>query len=712
MTKFFQDDFVFGVQYIRGMTPPPEDWDRDMANIRKLGFNTIRVWLNWGVLEPRPGVIDYDWLDRVKTLAAKNDLRVIYLFHIHSAPEWAISAYKNTWYVNHDGIPFEPSIRSNTPSGGFPGLCPDHQVVCDLEESFIERVVTFLGDSAFAYEPINEPHSWLDISKKPFNDFCYCPATRAKFRLWLKKRYKTLEGLSKAWGRPFASWEDVRPNTWNVTTSGYIDKVDFRAFQIENINELVERRANVIRKFTSRPVIAHAYGGGSATCTELASMAVDDWKNAGHLDSWGCSGFPVEADQLAPLGLSIDSSRNAAAGKPFWQSELTAGDNGYGLEQYEISPELLSLFTWESTSHGISGLLYWQWRIEMYGSESMHFGLTDRAGHPTERALAVAKIGNILIDNSKLMLSAKAPEAEIAILYYPRSIIMDYAMCNTNVNTTDALMGYYRAMWDKDVPVDILHVEKTTLEEMSKYKLIVLPAGYLMSAELAQLMTEYVAGGGTLLADPMTASWDENTRLEPTMPGRGLNKLFGADEYKFWKDPETKITLENKNGSYELHGSYICQTWKLQKGAVSYGEDKNGRIFITRNKYKKGKAFLAGLSLGNMCSKRASISDDFMRKATDAVPDASRMFCDIAREAGVQVPAIEGPVRFRRLLLPDGREMHFYLNTGEGTASRNVCASGKSLISGKKVSGTVSLGKYGVEFLLVPAGKTAAKKIK
>jgi len=55
--------FPFGSQYLRGMTPPRGDWAVDMRNMRAAGFNTIRAWLVWGVLEPRPGEVDFDYLD-------------------------------------------------------------------------------------------------------------------------------------------------------------------------------------------------------------------------------------------------------------------------------------------------------------------------------------------------------------------------------------------------------------------------------------------------------------------------------------------------------------------------------------------------------------------------------------------------------------------------------------------------------------------------
>ena len=463
---------------------------------------------------------------------------------------------------------------------------------------------------------------------------------------------------------------------------------------MENIAGLVERRANIIRKFTSRPVIAHSFGGGCCTHPRVGDMAFDDWKNAAPLDGWGCSGFPFSPNMVSPLGLSMDSSRNAAEGKPFWQSELTSGNNGYRFDHNEISPELLSLFSWESVSHGATGLLYWQWRLELYGDESMHYGLTDRAGNPTERAVAVAKIGKVLTSNSKLMMSAKPPKPEVAIIFHPRSILLDAAMHSDNSISTNALVGYYRALWEKDVPVEILHSEKLTAKTLALYKLVVVPAGYVMSAELANLLKDYVAQGGTLYADPLTASWNENARLEPSMPGRGLDELFGANENKLWNAPQTNITITAGRDKYDLKGSYVYESWNRLGKTTAYAKDEQGQILLTRNKYRKGLAFLSGIALGNMSSQR--LNDD-----TPVIPDAGKLFCKNAREAGVSFPESDANVRFRKLLLPDGRELHFYLNQKETPATCQLHMPGQSLITKKRFADSVELRKYGVELLLV-----------
>lgn len=249
--------FVFGSQYLRGLTPARGDWDRDMANMRKAGFNTIRAWLVWGVLEPKPGELDTAYLDELLDTAARHDLQVGMLFHLHGCPEWAIREYPGCWYVDIHGRPFESSQRANTPSGGWPGLCPDHGEVQGLEASFIERVVTHVGQHpALAFwEPINEPHMWVDLAESPPGTFCYCPATRARFRGWLRDRYGDLQTLGEAWGRRFGDWDEVRPPTW---VFGFSDWVDWRTFTAENIAGLVARRSAVIRQHDTAPVIAHA----------------------------------------------------------------------------------------------------------------------------------------------------------------------------------------------------------------------------------------------------------------------------------------------------------------------------------------------------------------------------------------------------------------------------------------------------------------------
>jgi hypothetical protein len=59
------------------------------------------------------------------------------------------------------------------------------------------------------WEPINEPHQWIDFAQSPAGVFCYCPAIRAVFIQWLRQKYGKLEVLNEAWGRRLGEWDGV-----------------------------------------------------------------------------------------------------------------------------------------------------------------------------------------------------------------------------------------------------------------------------------------------------------------------------------------------------------------------------------------------------------------------------------------------------------------------------------------------------------------------
>ena len=649
--------YTFGSQYLRGYSPDRSQWAKDLKLMSELHFNTIRVWLVWGIIEPSDGVVDFDYIDTILNLAEQNHLRVIFLFHLHSAPEWAIRKYRDCWYVDQHGGRFEPSARANTPSGGWPGLCPDHDVVQQLEERFIKAVCEHVGDRAFAYEPINEPHMWVDMAQNPQGYFCFCDETRKCFRLWLQKRYETLEALGKAWGHRYSSWDDVRPPTWAF---GYADTVDWRLFTTENIAALVERRAAYIRKYSRALVIGHAWGGGTVTCGQLGSMAFDDWKNSRPLDKWGCSAFPSMLSHTCNIGLSMDDTRSAAQGKEFWQSELSAGDLAGGMRRVAYTtPETFAIWCWEAIGHGSKGLLFWQFRKESYGNESGAYGLTDYQGNPTPRALMASKIAKTLNDNAELFNHADMPRSDVAILFSYQSVMLNWAEYRNNNLSVDAIGGYYRAFWEENIPVDILHEEYITAETLRGYKLVVLPCAFTLPRKVTDMLADFVANGGTVLADPMTCLWDEHQKLSDHVPGNGLHTLFGCEENTLMTGNQGVFDVYAEGRKMELKNSFARETWNVtQADAQVLVRDADGQAMVVEAPHGKGHAVLSGLSLGNMTSQQTSISDDFHREGVEQTnAGASELILQVAGLSGVAAP-VEAPSNIRvRHLVSDGHHI-------------------------------------------------------
>ncbi len=626
--------FTFGTQYLRGATPAKEDWKRDLENIKKHGFNTIRAWLVWNTIEPREGEINEKYLTDFLNIAEDNELQVGLLFHLHASPYWMIKKYSKYFYVDERNLPFEPAVRANTPSGGWPGLCFDNEEVREMEKSLIERVigVTKGQKSVAFYEPMNEPHSWINNVGQRIKFFCYCPATTKKFQIWLQKKYTTIENLNKAWGYFFGSFDEVRPPRWMTS---YTDYTDFRMFMMDNIAEEISFRTDVIRACDNKPVLAHSWGGGSATCALLGASAFDDWKNAKIFDKWGYSAFPTTKHDAVSLGLGCDATRSAANGKEFWQSELTAGLNGTGLDRKgRVDDNTFYNFSLESIRHGAKGLLYWAYRKERYGQEYGGFALTGNNGENTNLTDCVDKLGKILKENTDIFENNVVKDSEVALIFSPRSFLADW--CSNwklhNKFSVDSLSGYYKMFWEENIPVDIIHEEEFD-GDLNKYKVVIAPTAYAISNKIAEKIKKYIENGGMFVSDACFGGFDENFNLPYRVPAFGFDKVFGVEEDDFKNSKN--VVLKGKKGKFLLRENKLLQTYKNVTAETLYTY-MDGSPAIVKNKYGKGEGILSGVNLGFAYSPKVLVSDDVHNKdAANISPDAKKILLDLIKDRNI-----------------------------------------------------------------------------
>jgi len=614
--------FIFGSQYLRGTTPERDQWLRDMENMKKLGFNTIRGWMVWNTLERREDDIDYDYISTFLESAAQFDLQVGLLFHLHACPHWAVDKFSKYFYLTEEQLPFEPAVRPNTPSGGWPGLCFDNEEVREMEERFITSVMkeTKKHKNVAFYEPMNEPHQWVDYTKNPVGIFCYCPATKEKFRLWLQNKYGSIDALNDAWGYSYSDFSQVRPPRW---TSSYCDYIDFRMFTMDNVAQEISFRSDIIRANDNKPVIAHAWGGGAVTCPQLGGMAFDDWKNAEIFDKWGYSAFPNTDKDCCVLGLGCDATRNAAGGKDFWQSELSAGVNGGVLKNNgRISDNTFDKFSFESIRHGAKGLLYWQYRKERIGAEMGGFAMTDYDGGPTNLSKKAGEIGKFLAQYGEILEKGTTASAQVALVFSIRSYLADWAANDMKGNkyAIDSMTGYYRMFWEENIPVDVLH--ESYPGDLSRYKLIILPTATAIDPAFAQKLRSYIEKGGTVISEHSFGLFNETFKMSYQVPGYGFADVFGAYEDDLLQ--RAQLTVSDETQSYHITGNRFAETFRDYKGDVLFSYE-DGSPAVLRNRFGKGQAILSGINLGLSYSGGQLIGDDFIGEDKEATATTKKM---------------------------------------------------------------------------------------
>jgi hypothetical protein len=96
--------------YWSNQPPTASDLDRSFTNIAKLGANTVMMGLHWKVIEPEQGRFDFTYTDMVTDVARKHDLKVWWVYFMHShPPNWPVGNVGDFWVYHldsHDGADY------------------------------------------------------------------------------------------------------------------------------------------------------------------------------------------------------------------------------------------------------------------------------------------------------------------------------------------------------------------------------------------------------------------------------------------------------------------------------------------------------------------------------------------------------------------------------------------------------------------------------
>ncbi len=284
---------IFGTQYYRQPTPLPGEWNKDLANIRRLGLEVIQLRPQWRWHERNEGEFNFDDLDRLFDLAAKHKLKVIFKFFLPCGPQWLFDNY-DAMRIRPDGTPMIPFSHGAMYVGGF-APCFDRPVVREKAGRFVRAAVErYVGrDNLLAWHAWNEPRS------RPAED-CACADSLRLWRAWLADRFGTIEQLNEFAGLAVsgkgADFSGVHPPT---VSSDYTGWLLFRPFRAAMIADRLKWVYDEIRSIDpDRPILSHA--GFSSVVQDALEDTSNDFLNAQSVDMYGAS-CPNTASNLPLL---------------------------------------------------------------------------------------------------------------------------------------------------------------------------------------------------------------------------------------------------------------------------------------------------------------------------------------------------------------------------------------------------------------------------
>ena len=155
-----RDYFIYGTQFYRPPNPPKDQRKQDLENIKKLGFNIIKIFAEWNWINHYEDKYDYEELIEIILEAKKLDITIDINIRIEQAPCWVAEKYPDSYYIDSNDRKVELQARSNTPTGGWPGLCLDHPGARKEAGKFLKQCALNLGkyENVKIFDCWNEPH--------------------------------------------------------------------------------------------------------------------------------------------------------------------------------------------------------------------------------------------------------------------------------------------------------------------------------------------------------------------------------------------------------------------------------------------------------------------------------------------------------------------------------------------------------------------------
>ena len=653
-----------------------ERWGRDLDAIKAAGFNTVKTWVDWATAEPQEGKFSFENLGLLLRLAQERGLEVIIQIYLDSAPDWVGVKYPDGRFVDRSGTVIQ--------SQSAPGLCIDHAGVRSEATKFVEALSREANRSPalYAWDVWSEPHviNWAEFPYLTNPEFCYCHSSQARFREWLKGKYKSLAALNAAWYRHFENWEQVTPPRFPTILS-YADYLDWRAFIDDKLASDLKTRVEAIRVADSvHLVTSHAAVPGLFTSPTDGYGEPDDWKMSTTADFFGTSLYPKHSESTRPwsyamLSAGLDFTRSAGRsfGKGFWIGELQAGQGATGMRIAEpVAPREEESWIWQAAAHGARAIAIYAWYPMSSGFESNGYGLIHLDGSLTDRARAAGNAARIIARHGAELLDAAPAPAQIAILYNRLSYLVGGSqptLSKLGNAERDSLMGLHRVFSEQQIPVDFVHPDDVIQNKLGQYKILFLPFTVMVSRELAEGVKRYVRGGGTAVAEARLAWNDERGFASEAIPGFGLAEVFGAREkvIRPVENPalrtEASDALSGLGSPLTVGGEAFEEELEPLSGAHVLARFANGEAAAVERTYGKGKAVLLGSFLAMAYQRR---HEEATKRFVTSLAQATGVTSE-AEVSGTGTSEIEV-----RRLVSEHRQVVFVFNHAKDSADVNI----------------------------------------
>jgi beta-galactosidase len=545
-----------------------QEIDADIAIMKHAGFNIVRMGdLSWDSFEPSQGQFHFEWFDKVMDKMQANGIKVILDIPGSPAPIWLHRRYPGVDIVNQFGERRPPAER----------------YMDDISDPDYARELKILAEAMTARYAHHPAVIALGYNNEIGNGYMsYSEGVRQRFIAWLKTRYGTLEELNRAWAtqrwsRRLNSFDDVDlPLAEGPGPSERF--LDLHRFWSDvSIKRLQELDAVRQRNMPDTPAISNLWD-------TAPRRGFDYLRTYKSYVSYGAEGFYPGDPVSGALGALMTKGDLQT---PIWFNEFTAGGGGFYGE-----PGRSRMYAYLGLMLGAQGYLAWTFNSHLGGEEQALFGLVDHDNTPSWKVDEFAHIASEFQTLTKYGFP-RYTHPEIAIAYSFESFVDSHPNGPSNTTLqyfkhsyTDQVQEAFEPFFRVNLDTAIINIGSDSL---APYKLVVVPADFVMDEASAKALREYISSGGTVLMTAYSAKVDEHGQWFNTpLPGR-LSDVFGLKTNAFYDVPSLSFELDGKAIETHAHRYEVLEP-STASVLARFTNRPAHEPALTLNKFGKGNA--------------------------------------------------------------------------------------------------------------------------
>lgn len=639
-----QGQLFVGVNY-QPVDRSPEEIKLDVAYMKKAGLQVVRMGdLSWDYFEPRNGEFTFAAFDSVMDQMHAAGIKVVLDIGGSIAPTWLHHEYPGVTLVKEDGTKTYPSRR----------------YMLDIADPDYRRLLHRFADAILKRYGNHPAVIAIGYNNEMGNgNLSYSEADRQRFIAWLKAKYGTLPALNKAWAtqrwsRAVTNWDQIRlPDA----ASPGERTLDLRRFWSDAAIDLLTDLDNIRKRHApTKPALSNLWPHGRLGFDWLTSYR----KYATH----GAFGY-YSPD---PLGGSFETAMmQGGMSAPVWFNEFQAGREGFYGEKGR-SPMLAYL----GLLNGGQGFLAWTMNSHLGGEEQILFGLLDHDNTPSWKLDEWGKLAKDFQVMQKLGFPREM-KPEIAVSFSWESSlaaakVRDYYTTPYGQQKQNA----FAPLYNDNIDTAVINI---TYEDLSRYKLLVIPGEYLMGKADTDAVRKYVNDGGTVVMTASSAKVNETNQWYNTpLPGN-LTDIFGVKTHEFYSHPSPlKGSIDGTEFKTSIH-SYEVLEPSTAEVLARFTNVEGAPPAVTVNRFGKGKAIYVATQ------SQQSVFQPLYRW--------------LYKELGIQRGPVTPAGVYARVV--NGRTL--YVNTNRNSVEFEIEGQKKGILSGQNWSGKLQLGANGVDVL-------------